>query len=179
MTALPAHGGLARSTAARPLTPASGTRALRLVPSAPHLLPSDASAPAPDVAVSATGPGVDASVTLDDDAPAPVDVGALPDPRTWAALLAQAVVEVLAGRRPVGQVVRWVDPPIVDRIRASAPARSVPGRPVLVRRVRVSTHLDGTVEAAVVVDDGTRARALALRLEALSRRWLCTALDLV
>ena len=86
---------------------------------------------------------------------------------------------MLAGRRPVGQVVRWVDPEIVDRLRVSAPARGVTGRPVLVRRVRVSTQPDGTVEAAVVVDDGTRCRALALRLEALSRRWLCTALDLL
>jgi hypothetical protein len=29
------------------------------------------------------------------------------------------------------------------------------------------------------VDDGTRCRAMAMRLEALERRWLCTALDLV
>ena len=132
MTALPAHGVvLGGSTAARPLTRASGTRALRLVPSAPRLLPVDPTTGAPDVAVSGAGPGVDPAVTLDDDAPVPVDMGALPDPRTWAALLAQAVVEVLAGRRPVGQVVRWVDPEIVDRLRASAPARGVTGREVL------------------------------------------------
>jgi hypothetical protein len=39
--------------------------------------------------------------------------------------------------------------------------------------------MDGTVEAVAVVDDGTRCRALALRLEALQRRWLCTALEIV
>jgi hypothetical protein len=125
-----------------------------------------------------TGIGRDDALE-DDEVPTPVDVGCLPDPRTWAALLAQAVVEVLAARRPVGQVVRWVDPEIVERLRASAPVHARAGRPVRVRRVRVSTHMDGTVEAAVVVDDGTSCRALAIRLEALSRRWLCTALDLV
>jgi hypothetical protein len=45
--------------------------------------------------------------------------------------------------------------------------------------VRVSTSLDGAVEAVAVIDDGTRCRALAVRLEALQRRWVCTALDLV
>ena len=116
-----------------------------------------------------------------DEPAASVDVGGLPDPRRWAALLAQAVVEILAGHRPAGQIVRWVDPEIYERVRASAavPARSPSGTPVRVRRVRVSTALDGTVEAAAVVDDGTRCRALAMRFEALARRWQCTALDLV
>jgi hypothetical protein len=31
----------------------------------------------------------------------------------------------------------------------------------------------------VVVDDGLRCRALALRLEALDGRWLCSALEMV
>jgi hypothetical protein len=132
----------------------------------------------PDLARSTDVTG-SAGERADDEVLTPVDLGCLPDPRRWAALLAQAVVEVLAGRRPVGQVVRWVDPEIVERLRASALVHGQTGRPVLVRRVRVSTQMDGTVEAAVVVDDGTRCRALALRLEALSRRWRCTALDLV
>lgn len=154
---LPAVGwGQAR----RPMVTPAGAPSLRLVP--------------------APGP-VTAHAEAEDDVEgrARVDPGALPDPRRWVALLAQAVVEVLAGRRPVGQVVRWVDPEIVDRLRASSPPQAVGGPPVVVRRVRVSTHLDGSVEAAVVVDDGTRCRALALRLEALSRRWVCTALELV
>ncbi len=180
MTALLAHGVLACSAAGRQaLTPDAGTRALRLVPSTPRLLPVDHTVAPDDVEVGNTGRPVIGDADSADVVPAPVDLGSLPDPRTWAALLAQAVVEVLGGRRPVGQVVRWVDPEILDRLRASAPTRGAKVRPVLVRRVRVSTQPDGTVEAAVVVDDGTRCRALALRLEALSRRWLCTALDLV
>lgn len=142
-----------------------GTRRLRLVPAAPAMQGESARALCDDP----------------DEPPAPVDVGCLPDPRRWAALLAQAVVEILAGHRPAGQIVRWVDPEIYERVRASAadPARAPSGTPVRVRRVRVSTAMDGTVEAAAVVDDGTRCRALAMRFEALARRWQCTALDLV
>lgn len=131
-----------------------------------------------------TGRSGEGRWTHEDDADEPaaaVDLGGLPDPRRWAGLLAQAVVEILAGHRPPGQIVRWVDPEIYERVRASAavPARAPSGTPVRVRRVRVSTAMDGTVEAAAVVDDGTRCRALAMRFEALARRWQCTALDLV
>lgn len=119
----------------------------------------------------------------DDDEPATPapDVERLPDPRRWTALLAQAVVEILAGRRPPAQVVRWTDPEIYERIRRSAPATpSGPhGAPVRVRRVRVSTTPEGIVEAVAVIDDGHRCRAMAVRLEPLQRRWMCTALDLV
>jgi hypothetical protein len=181
VTALLAHSALAGSAAGRQAPPRdAGTHALRLVPSTPRQLTVDHTAAPDDAEVGPTGRPIRGHVdSAEDDVPAPVDVGSLPDPRTWAALLAQAVVEVLGGRRPVGQVVRWVDPEILERLRASAPTSGATGRPVLVRRVRVSTQPDGTVEAAVVVDDGTRCRALALRLEALSRRWLCTVLDLV
>jgi hypothetical protein len=91
------------------------------------------------------------------------------------------VVEILGGRRPVAQVVRWVDPEIAERLRHAAPApgRAVGSVPVRVRRVRVSTSIEGAVEAVAVVDDGTRCRAVAFRLEALHRRWLCTSLDLI
>lgn len=117
----------------------------------------------------------------DEEPPRPPDLGVLPDPRRWAALLAQAVVEILGGRRPAAQVLRWVDPEIHERLKRSAPSvrRVRGGPPVRVRRVRISTSLEGAVEAVAVVDDGTRCRAMAMRFEALERRWLCTALDLV
>ena len=159
----PGRGAAPTPHARRAATPS--TRRLRLVPASPAAQPEGTRALCDDT----------------DEPPAPVDVGRLPDPRGWAALLAQAVVEILAGHRPAGQIVRWVDPEIYERVRALAatPARAPSGTPVRVRRVRVSTAMDGTVEAAAVVDDGTRCRALAMRFEALARRWQCTALDLV
>jgi hypothetical protein len=154
-----------RRIAVEPPMRGQGTLALQLAPAAPP-------APAPPP-----------STWLEDDEepPAPTDPAGLPDPRGWSAMIAQALVEVLAGRRPPVQLLRWVDPEIYDRIRRSAPQRAPrqAGAPVRVRRVRVSTAPDGNVEAVAIVDDGVRCRALALRLDALERRWVCTALEMV
>lgn len=143
--------------------PVQGTLALELAPAVP---------PAPSA-----GPWV-AEV---DDGVAPCDPAGLPDPRRWVGMLAQAVVEILAGRRPAAQVVRWLEPSVYERVRRSVGTRhdARGGSPVRVRRVRVSTSPDGNVEGAAVVDDGRRCRALALRLEPLEGRWVCTALDVV
>lgn len=117
----------------------------------------------------------------DDPRPTPGDPGRLPDPRRWAGMLAQAVVEVLAGRRPATQLIRWLNLEVYERVRRSAAAApgGRTGVPVRVRRVRVATSVEGWVEAVAVVDDGTRCRAMAVRLEALQRRWLCTSLDIL
>ena len=145
------------------LGPVQGTLALELVPAAPP-----APAPGPRAVQAA-------------DEVAPCDPAGLPDPRRWVGMIAQAVVEILAGRRPAAQVVRWLEPSVYERVRRSVGTRrhAGGGSPVRVRRVRVSTSPDGNVEAAAVVDDGVRCRALALRLEPLDRRWVCTALDVV
>jgi hypothetical protein len=107
----------------------------------------------------------------------------LPNPRSWAALLGQAVVEVLAGHRPATQLVRWT----TGRVHASLATLSMDergGRPArrqgraVVRSVRVSEPEDGIAEAAVVVRESRRCWAMALRLEGVDGRWLCTALVL-
>jgi hypothetical protein len=124
-------------------------------------------------------------VERDDDLVLPDADVPLPDPERWAAMIGQAVVEILAGRRPPTQVVRWLDGPVYERVRRSAEVLKTKdggrraGVPVRVRRVRLGPVAEGRVEAAVVVDDAVRCRALALRLEALDGRWLCTALDVV
>jgi hypothetical protein len=164
------------STPARepgPTPVVQGTLALDLVPAPPP----DRDPPAPD-------PGLADDDAWGDDPPSRTDPVELPDPRRWAAMIAQAVVEILAGRRPAVQVVRWLETPVYERVRRSALAAGGPGprrqgTPVRVRRVRVSTTLDGAVEAVAVVDDGVRCRALALRLEALDGRWLCSALEML
>ena len=54
--------------------------------------------------------------------PQPTGRGDLPDPEHWAAHLAQAVVEVMAGSRQAPQILRWTTP------------RCMPGRPSRGRR---------------------------------------------
>ncbi len=108
----------------------------------------------------------------------------LPDPRRTIATLAPAVVEVLAGVRPASQLVRWTSQDVHAALarRAAVAARvgrpSVPGRPPVVRAVRVCRPNDRVAEASAVVVDSERIRAVAVRLEALDGRWRATALEI-
>jgi hypothetical protein len=123
-------------------------------------------------------------VRPDDDvdpavAEVPTGSSELPDPARWAARLVQAVVEVLAHERPRQQLVRWLSPQVYADLGlhlSATPRRARTG----VRRTVSSIHLcepaDGVVEASAVVVGGTRARAVAVRLEGWDGRWRCTRL---
>lgn len=109
----------------------------------------------------------------------------VPDPHTWAGTLAQAVVEVLAGDRPSGQLLRWTTARIYADLsrRAAATARECTavraGRPrAIVRRIHVSRPAEDVAEPSAVVSEGSRTRAMALRLQSCDGRWLCTALEM-
>jgi hypothetical protein len=115
----------------------------------------------------------------------PTSTADLPDPGTWAGQLARAVTEVLAGDRPLPQLMRWTDETVFADLsrRTAALAQAGAGRRgprnrVGVRSVHVCEPRDGVIEAAVHVRQGHRSRALALRLEGLDGRWRCTALQI-
>jgi hypothetical protein len=108
-----------------------------------------------------------------------------PDAQAWAGTLAQAVVEVLAGDRPVGQLLRWTSGRVYAQLsrRAAAAARECTAvrasrARAIVRRVYVSQPAEGVAEASAVVSDGRRTRAMALRLQKADGRWVCAALEL-
>lgn len=116
-----------------------------------------------------------------------------PDTRRWCATFAQAVVEVLAGERPVAQLQARATRPVhalLERRAALALAQAAKVRPRQVppQRRRVPARRLGivhlhrpvptAVEANVVVHEGGRARALAFRLEAVGGRWVAVALEL-
>lgn len=104
--------------------------------------------------------------------------------RPLACKLVQALVEVLAGVRPVTQLLHWTSPEVYDRVHRRAavpggwPPRSGPPAPVRVNSVRLSLPTDNATEVSAVVRGGERARALALRLEGAGRHWRCTDLEL-
>jgi Family of unknown function (DUF6459) len=109
----------------------------------------------------------------------------LPDPRFWAGRLAQAMLEVEAGVRPVAQLRRWTSEAVYTRLRRSShrtrfiqarAAQAEPGR-VWVRSLRVCEPADGIAEVSAVVQDAGRTRAMAMRLEGADGRWRCTALE--
>ncbi|RKS72577.1 hypothetical protein CLV35_2824 [Motilibacter peucedani] len=120
----------------------------------------------------------------------------LPDPGPWAQRLAQAVLEAQAGHRPAGQLVRWLREDLAAELRrrSALAARStgtpttpgVPGvaagsgrAPVRVRSVHVSEPADGVAEVSAVATRAGRALAVAMRLEGLNGRWLCTSFDVL
>lgn len=163
----------------RPLLPTQGTLALRfelpsalpITPGLPHLtVVPDPDPEAPDESWAK---------------PRHTSSEQLPDPRRWGARLAQAVVEVAAGARHAAQLVRWTDLDVYTQLQGEAAQAGLRGSAARastsaawVRSVHVSSPADGVAEVCAVVEQGSRRRALALRLEGRDGRWQCTALAL-
>ena len=149
---------------------------LRLVPALTHQLPEPAHRrPARDV-------------TDEDDLPRPTPRTHLPEPVPWAGRLVQGILEVLAGVRPLSQLVRWTTTDVYDsistrtehRFRRMSESREIsPHRLAeVVRSVHISEPVDGIAEVCAIVQQGPRCRAVALRLEGIDGRWQCTALQI-
>ena len=112
----------------------------------------------------------------------------LPPPEPLLENLTRCVMEVLRGARDIDQLGRWISEDVykhlLKRQLISARARQIKGipatRPVLViGRIRTSSPCDGVVEAVVMVYEKPRARAVAIRLEGVDRRWRATAIGVL
>jgi hypothetical protein len=127
-------------------------------------------------------------VTDEDDAPRPTTRAHLPEPVPWAGRLVQGILEVLAGVRPLSQLVRWTTTEVYDSIstrtehlfrKVSESRETAPHRLAeVVRSVHISEPVDGIAEVCAIVQQGPRCRAVALRLEGIDGRWQCTALQI-
>lgn len=108
----------------------------------------------------------------------------LPPPGPWAGALVRAAVEVLTGSRPPAQLARWLSLDLYEVIvRRAGLAVRVLGRPRsarVARLQRIHCHpvRPGVNEVSVVVHDGVRVRAAAVRIEAVRGRWRATALEI-
>jgi hypothetical protein len=121
-------------------------------------------------------------VDPDEFGPQPTGRDRLPEPRSWAGRVVQAIVEVLAGLRPANQLVRWTTAEVYEVISSRVvPVRAAielgPQRGV-VSSVHITEPADGVAEVCALVRRGARSSALALRLEGMDGRWQCTALEL-
>lgn len=89
-------------------------------------------------------------------------------------LVARAALEVIAGRRPLRQLLRLVSPAVYDRLRAQLPAprdrRPAPSA-TAVRRVLACWPCPDACEATVLVDRDGRTTALAVRAERHRGAW--------
>jgi hypothetical protein len=118
----------------------------------------------------------------------PTSTAALPDPTPLLENLTRCVIEILAGARELEQIARWVDDDVyrhlLKRVVISTRARQAKGqtpvRPAFsLGSTSVCEPRDGVVEAVVVVRGRARARAVAIRLEGLDRRWRATAIHVL
>ena len=110
--------------------------------------------------------------------------------RKLAAAITRATMEVLAGTRPVQQLAPWLHRDLLASVqlradlsraaRAGASGSSARAhRATTVRSSHARLVQPGLYEAAVIVADAARCRAVALRIEAAGRTgWQVTALEI-
>jgi hypothetical protein len=174
-------GNRRRAGIRKPLPDAQAIRALRV----PEIAP-----PYDDIAVNVrtarTGrerPATVTAITLPARTGQPRPVAAA----TWPGQFAQILAETLAGYRPQRQLVPWTSEQARRRISqlgpmlAGAAGAAGPRRPK-VRRVVVSSPAGDVLEMTIIVDLGSRIRAVAVRLERPGRRgaagrWQCTDVE--
>lgn len=118
----------------------------------------------------------------------PTSSSQLPNPEPLLQNLTRCVIEILAGARELEQIARWVSDDVyrhlLKRVVISSRARAAKGvqarRPAFtIGSTTVTQPRDGVVEAVVIVRGRARARAVALRLEGLDRRWRATAINVL
>jgi hypothetical protein len=101
--------------------------------------------------------------------------GTRPDLRTEARLIAQLVLDVLAGVRPYHHLAGRTTPTLFELLESLAARLAGRAAPRL-GTVRVCEPRPGVAEVAAVATVGPHVQALALRL-VYDRRWRCAAVE--
>lgn len=159
----------------RPLPDARAIRALRVPEIAP---PYDDIAPVRGAArADRARPAAVTTITV------PVRSGRpRPEvPAAWPTQFAQILAETLAGYRPQRQLMPWTTERARRRISQLGPMLAG-ARQLKVRRVVVSSPAGDVLEMTIIVDIGSRIRAVAVRLErpgqrGAADRWQCTDVE--
>jgi hypothetical protein len=106
----------------------------------------------------------------------------------WPRQFAQAIVETLAGTRPIRQIVPWTTDRSQAHIRTLCPLFRTDSGPRIARVLSSFPSAD-VVEVTVIAGFGARTRALAMRFEYIAARqpapglparparWLCTDVE--
>jgi Family of unknown function (DUF6459) len=191
-----------RATRRQPLPDTQAIRALAIPDVAPPYDDSEPARPATPVTDPfpggdgfPAGDGTAGPGTADPGTADPGTSGSCPRPAlvtgTWPSQFAQVLSETLAGSRPASQLTPWTTERARERISQLGPLLAASRRP-RVRRVIVTSPVQGVLEMTVIVDIGSRSRAVAVRLERPSPTttpvagqtggprpdaWLCTAVE--
>lgn len=111
------------------------------------------------------------------------DAARPPHPGRWAPAVMRAILEVLAGYRPVTHLNRWVSIELYHNLARQAALvlrlgrEHVSKRPVL-RRLQLSSVAPGRLNVIGTFHDGTHVRALAGELVVRHDRWVVTDLQI-
>lgn len=100
-----------------------------------------------------------------------------PELDRFVATLLRALLDTIAGRRPVTQLTRWVDDEVYADLVLRARLHQREPVPLLLRTFRRQQVAVGVVEVSARIQAGPRHAAVALRLEQLGRRWVCKVAD--
>lgn len=106
-----------------------------------------------------------------------------PHPQRWAPAVMRAILEVLAGYRPVTHLNRWVSLELYQNLARQAALvlrlgrEHVSARPAL-RRLRLSSVCAGRINVIGTFFDGKQVRALAGELVVRNDRWVVTDLQI-
>lgn len=106
-------------------------------------------------------------------------------PESVAIRLVIQAVEVLLGHRPVRQLQTWMAPEVFEAlVRRASLAQRVDGRsakclPPRIRRIVTSRPRPRVAECSLVLFDGRKIRAAAVRLEVRRKNWHLMALEII
>lgn len=109
----------------------------------------------------------------------------LASPAMFAGAIVGQAIEILVGLRPARQLQTWLHPEVYQAlVRRAGLTQRIKGRPdkiaaPRVKRSRTFSPRQGVQEVALVVFDGIKTRAAAVRLEVRRNRWHVTALDII
>jgi hypothetical protein len=101
---------------------------------------------------------------------------ALPRPDRTGWMLAQALLEVLAGTRAIAQLREHCAPDVFAGIQEQRMVRG--SRPPKIVTTRVDQPTDGVAEVAAVFRTAERVRAMAFRIQGIDGRWRITHLQI-
>jgi hypothetical protein len=106
----------------------------------------------------------------------------LGDPTPLACTIAKTAVEAILGGDGLDTLVRWVASDVRESLaiqQSLARRAGLMGAVAHVDRARVCRVSQRAAEVSIVATAGGRARAVAMRLEEISGRWLATVVEVV
>lgn len=111
-----------------------------------------------------------------DFSPQPSSSRDLPDAQNWTRAYVIRVIEILGKRRALLQIARNTHRHTYNNI---ANRIGIFKETPRVKRIHLSSPIDGVNEVVAILSFPKRTRALILRFEGVDGRWLCTEFELL